>query len=1111
MSTEVQQLQAAIASLEGQRSLLGDALAEAALSPLRARLASLSPPDAPLQTLKQVTILFLDAVGSTTLSQHLDPEAIHEVMDGALARFTEIVESCRGRVLQYAGDSVLAVFGADEAAEDDPERAVRCGLALQAESQLVSEAVRRQHGHEGFSVRVGLHTGGVLLGGGVGGEGSIRGVAVNIAARMEQTAPAGGLRISHDTYRHVRGIFAVRAQPPLQVKGVDDPVTTYLVQGVKPRAFRVLTRGIEGIETRMIGRDAELDRLKEILTGLYRRGNLAAVTVVADAGLGKSRLLYEFENWAEARPERFALFHGRATPQTPNQPYGLLRDVFAWWLQIADSDSMDVAKAKLENAIAPLFVADVGADMAQGHAHLLGHLIGQDFSQSPHVRGIRDDAQQIRSRAFHAAAQVFRRVSVNDGMPVVLVLDDLHWADDGSLDFLNYLFQVNRDMPMLVLALARPSLFERRSDWTGQESIHQRIDLLPLDKSYSRALSDELLRKLPEIPAVLRELITGGAEGNPFYMEELVKMLIDEGAIQTDSLHWRLDADRLVKTHVPSTLTGVLQARLDRLQPQERLALQQAAVIGFVFWDSTLGAIDPVAAASLLALVRREFVVAHESSALDGAREYAFAHHLLHQVTYETLLKRTRRDLHARTAAWMAALTGARVNDFLGVIAEHFERADLRRPACEHYTRAAENAAARYAHDALLRYVAKALELAHGDDAGLRWKVLLLRERALDMQGRRAEQLADITALSDLAQAAADRNWLATAADRHCDFLESTGDRANALRTARVAMALAEQAGSAELLLRAQTRAARSLYRLGDTQAGMALAREGLEAARHQGLREMEGLYLNSLSVMSSLHGDVVACLSYDQEHLRICREVGNRRHEANALANLGGSFLGLGEHAMAQRHLDEGLRLARALGNRVGESTVLFNLSTLALRLGDAERAKAQAEAAVEIAVATQHPEAESFSRFCLASADLALGHFQESATNFERSLSMAREAGSPWALDAMAGLARLALAQGDLDAALAWLGEPLSQVAANGELAGAESPSGVLLTCHQVLKMAGDNARADGLLTLAHAQLQAKAETISDALLRRAFLGEIPEHRAVVASWAAMLPQSR
>jgi tetratricopeptide (TPR) repeat protein len=530
-----------------------------------------------------------------------------------------------------------------------------------------------------------------------------------------------------------------------------------------------------------------------------------------------------------------------------------------------------------------------------------------------------------------------------------------------------------------------------------------------------------------------------------------------------------------------------------------------------VFWDSTLGAIDPVAAASLPALIRREFVVAHESSALDGAREYAFTHHLLHQVTYETLLKRTRRDLHARTAAWMAALTGARVNDFLGVIAEHFEKAELRRHACEHYTRAAENAAARYAHDALLSYVAKALVLADGDDAALRWKVLLLRERALDMQGRRAEQLADITALGDLAQAAADRNWLAAAADRHCDFLESTGDRANALRTARVAMTLAEQAGSAELVLRAQTRAARSLYRLGDTQAGMALAREGLEAARQQGLREMEGLYLNSLSVMSSLHGDVVACLSYDQEHLRICREVGNRRHEANALANLGGSFLGLGEHAMAHRHLDEGLRLARALGNRVGESSVLFNLSTLALRLGDAELAKAQAEAAVEIAVAAQHPEAESFSRFCLASADLALGLYQASATNFERSLSMAREAGSPWVLDAMAGLARLALMQGDLDAALAWVSEPLSQAAANGELAGAESPSGVLLACHQVLEMSGDNARAEGLLTLAHAQLQAKAETISDALLRRAFLDEIPEHRAIVAAWTAMLLRSR
>ena len=169
---------------------------------------------------------------------------------------------------------------------------------------MLGDEVRRRHGHAGFDVRVGLHTGTVLLGGGVSADGSIRGIAVNIAARMEQSAPAGALRISHDTYRHVRGVFDVEPQPPMQVKGIDEPIVTYLVLRAKPRAFRVVTRGIEGVETRMVGRDAELDLLKDAFERLYQQPRLAAASVVAEAGIGKSRLLYEFQNWAEARAEQ---------------------------------------------------------------------------------------------------------------------------------------------------------------------------------------------------------------------------------------------------------------------------------------------------------------------------------------------------------------------------------------------------------------------------------------------------------------------------------------------------------------------------------------------------------------------------------------------------------------------------------------------------------------------------------------------------------------------------------------------------------------------------------------------------------------------------------------
>ena len=359
---------------------------------MRVKLAALGFAHAaaaePTQTLRQVSILFLDVVGSTTLSQHLDPEAISAVMDDALSRAAAVVESHRGKVLQYAGDNLLAAFGADEAREDDPERAIHCGLALLALGKALSAEVLSAHEHSGFDVRIGVHTGAVLLGGGVDADGTIRGIAVNIAARMEQAAPAGALRISHDTYAQVRGLFEVEAQEQLAVKGIDRTIQSYLVARAKPRRFRIGARGIEGVSTRMIGRDAELECLQDAFRQVFTERKLAGVTVVADAGVGKSRLLYEFEAWSEARPEPFYLFRGRATPQTQGQPFGLLRNILAWRFEIADDDSIESARGKIEQIIIPLFLVDEGPDRAESHAHLLGHLIGIAWHDSRHIKGI---------------------------------------------------------------------------------------------------------------------------------------------------------------------------------------------------------------------------------------------------------------------------------------------------------------------------------------------------------------------------------------------------------------------------------------------------------------------------------------------------------------------------------------------------------------------------------------------------------------------------------------------------------------------------------------------------------------------------------------------------
>jgi predicted ATPase/class 3 adenylate cyclase len=1112
MTAERDELQSTIRGLESQRALLGDALVDAALRPLREKLAAVGGREteaAPAPTLKQVSILFLDVVGSTHMSQRLDPEETEAMMDRALERFSEIAIAQGGKILKYAGDSMLAVFGADEAREDDAERAVRCGLALLDAGREEARRIASEHGQDGFDIRVGIHTGPVLLGSGVDGEHGIRGNAVNVAARMEQSAPQGRLRISHDTYAQVRGVFDVEPQPPIVVKGVDEPVVTYLVQRLKPRAFRVRTRGIEGVETRMIGREEELEILQEAFRQVLAHKTCRSVTIVADAGLGKSRLLYEFDQWAETRPETFLLFEGRATPETETQPYGMLRDMIARRVQIEDTDTPAEAKAKLEQVLLPLFAVRDGEDLALAQAHVLGHLIGLDFSASPHVAGILHDARQIRNRGFHAAARMLRTMAENNGAPVVLELEDLQWADEPSLDFVGYLMEADRDVPLLVIALTRPTLYERRPQWRGRDEAHRRIDLAPLDRGGSRVLVNELLKKLPEVPQALRELVTAGAEGNPFYMEELVRMLVDQGAIGTGGERWTLHPEKLMKVHVPATLTGVVQARLDGLPLAEKKALQEASIIGMVFWDEALSALHPASAKLLPSLIQRELVVPQANARLEGVREYAFRHQILHQVTYDTVLKRTRKELHAKVAAWLAGSTDARAGDLLAVTARHYEEAGEALEACEFYVRSAEYAGSRDAHAAVLRDVehANALLANAGltEHVRLRWRLETARLVALGAMVPGAAFDDALERLSALAESANDDRWRAEAMARKAKrrLMQTRYDEAVAI--AREARRCAESAGDEEKRLVAEQVLAGALYRVGDTTGAERLARDALAQARALRLLDCERLLLQSLSIMTAQRDDPVATLQLNREELALARKGSNRTGEVTGLSNVATVLLDLGEPGEAREKLEEALRLVRIFGPRQIEVPTLQHLAELALWERDDVEALALARAAVEIASTLDMPERMSGASCVLGEAELAVGRYEAAMLSFERAADGATKMGTTWAYDAYAGQARVALAQGDARDAARRVQPVLSCVFSGKRLEHVEVPRLILWTCYRVLAANAD-PRAEEMLAIAYANVQERAASISDERMRKGFLENVPEHREIVAASNAL-----
>jgi class 3 adenylate cyclase/tetratricopeptide (TPR) repeat protein len=954
----------------------------------RAGVPTRSQPSA--EQLKQVTVLFADLYGFTALAEALDAEEVSDAMRELWNRVDAAVMDHGGTVDRHMGDQMMALWGDRVAHEDDPAHAVRAALRMQREvAEFVSSNLRVLFG-EGVEptplLRVGVNTGAVLLsaaGAGGGARLTATGAAVNVANRLGQAAPLGCVLISHDTYRQVRGLFDVRETELPNVRGGGEPVRTYLVEREKPRAFRLQTRGVEGVETRMVGRQAELARMRDALQTVLEDRELEALTIVGDAGLGKSRLLYEFSSEVELLGEPLQVFNGRAGQRTRGLPFALVRDVFSLRFGIGDSDPPPAAREKFERGMSELFGEESEARM---RAHFVGHLAGLDFSASPHLAGILQDAKQVRGRAFHYAAEFFQRVA--RAAPVLLLLDDLHWADDGSLDFVDHLARECAQSPLLVLCFARPELLERRPAWGEGQQAHARLNLQPLTKRESRQLVEEILRNAQAIPHALRELIVGAAEGNPFYVEELIKMLIDQRVIVPAAERWHVDASRLVEVRVPPTLTGVLQARLDGLTPWEKTVLQRASVVGREFWDGVLEEFSRAAAErgetfegdtaeALETLRRKELIFRREASAVGGAREYIFKHALLRSVAYEGLLKRERRRLHAEAAAWLVREAGVRVEEYAAVVAEHHETARDPLRAAEWYGRAGQQARASYAPEAAIGFYRKALEhLAEAEktaqDGESSSAVERLRARAVEwhaglgevltMQARYGEATDAYTLMREAASAAGDdvaeaRAWNGLTAVR-----EYQGDNRAALESARRAEELARRAGTAagakaELAL-ALNRQGLASHRLGDAAAVERLGGQILALSTETGgdSRAARANGLKLLGVAHEVSGRFAEAEECFEQSLALLKELGDRRNLGFMLNNLGViAHLGA-DYSEAVRRYTEALEIFREIGERTWELPTLGNLAGAQIGLEDYSAAEANLRQAVALAGPAGH-----------------------------------------------------------------------------------------------------------------------------------------------------------
>jgi class 3 adenylate cyclase/tetratricopeptide (TPR) repeat protein len=641
---------------------------------------------------KLVTVVFADVAGSTTLGERLDAEALKDVMQRFFAAMRDEIEAEGGTVEKFIGDAVMAAFGVPAAHEDDPARALRAALRMRRRLVTLNAELAAEHAPE-LSVRIGVNTGEVIATTAPRpGEAMATGDAVNVAARLQQLAQPGSIVVGERTAAAVRGFRLDAYEVPLELRGRADAVAAFVLVSEREEP----QRGVPGLRAPIVGRDAELELLASLLRRVAGERRAHLVTIYGDPGIGKSRLVAEFTATSEARVVR-----GRCLPYGDGVTFWPLAEIAKAEAGVLDNDPPSAALAKVHalGAASPE-IADATTALA--------HTIGLDDPDSP----LRDLPPRSVIAAIHTAWRAFFAHLARDG-PVIVVVEDIHWGDGALLDLLEELPD-RIPAPVLFLCPARPELVTRRPGWGGGRRGASSLALEPLGEADAERLVG-LLLDVDDLGERFRSRILERAEGNPFFLEEILRRLLDEGLIAKEAGRFRA-LPGVADVAIPDTVQGVLAARIDLLPADQKRAVQSAAVVGRVFWPGAVAGLlngNSARVDDLLDdLERRDLVSTRLTSAMAGERELIFRHILTRDVAYETLPRRERPAAHARVAEWIEGAFGERRLEVAELLAHHFDLAGDRDRARRYSLEAARRDVGRLALDQAVAFATRAADLA---------------------------------------------------------------------------------------------------------------------------------------------------------------------------------------------------------------------------------------------------------------------------------------------------------------------------------------------------------------------------------------------------------------
>jgi class 3 adenylate cyclase/tetratricopeptide (TPR) repeat protein len=837
---------------------------------------------------KVVTVLFADLVGFTSRAEQMDPEDVRAVLEPYHARLRTELERRGGTVEKFIGDAVMALFGAPTAHEDDPERAVRAALAIR-------DSIRDEGELE---VRIAVTTGEALVALGARpseGEGMASGDVVNTAARLQSAAPVNGILVDETTYHATSPRIDYHDAEPVSAKGKQEPVPAWEVLQARS------SYGVDVVRTRrapLIGRERELEVLVNALERVRAERSPQLVTLVGVPGIGKSRLVYELSEVIENEAELTSWRQGRSLPYGEGVSFWALGEMVKAQVGILETDSVEEAAAKLSQSVSQL-VEESEADWVERH---LGTLLGLEGEE---LRG------DHRAEAFAAWRRFFE--SMAEERPLVLVFDDLHWADDGLLDFVDHLVDWAGGVPILVVGTARPELLSRRSGWGGGKPNALTLSLSPLDNDQTARLVSALLDR-SVLPVETQTALLQRAGGNPLYAEEFVRMVTDRELVT--------GKDELP---LPESVQGIVAARLDALPDDEKTLLQDASVFGKVFWlgaAAEIGGVERYAAEEALhRLERKEFVRRERRPSVAGESEYAFGHLLVRDVAYSQVPRARRAEKHRLAGEWIERL--GRPEDHAEMLAHHYSSAlelaraagidttDLEEPARRALHEAGDRAYALSAYQTARGFYAAALEVWPEDEPPS--PELLIRYgrilNSVDLGG----QPEILTGAVEAARATGNSGLAAEAETLMCEMYWLQGLRDEGFAHLRAAEALVEDEPSSYGKAYVMTNSSRFWMLAGESEHAIRVGREALAMAEELGFEELQAHALDNLGVARIGLGDNGGIADLERS-IEIADRI-NSIESARAYGNLASSLDDLGQLERSGELLREGRLRAERFG----------------------------------------------------------------------------------------------------------------------------------------------------------------------------------------------------